>query len=79
MVSFPCYNEMSLQTFLKLWTFQNKFSKISIAVLCKQSTYNKSKTNLLVETVLIKLNYSRLSKMYHPQIRDNSTAVEEIF
>lgn len=52
MVSFPWYNKMSLQTFLTVWIFQNKFSKISMAVLCKQSTYSKSKINLLVRTVL---------------------------
>lgn len=78
MVSFPWYNKMSLQTFLTVWIFQNKFSKISMAVLCKQSTYSKSKTNLLVGTVLIKFNYSRLSKRYHLQITDNSPAADNL-
>lgn len=78
MVSFPWYNKMSLQTFLTVWIFQNKFSKISMAVLCKQSTYSKSKINLLVGTVLVKFNYSRLSKRYHLQITDNSPAADNL-
>lgn len=47
-------------------------------VLYKQSTYSKSKINLLVGTVLIKLNYSRLSKRYHLQITDNSPEVDNV-